>query len=67
MSEVDEPEVPAWLTAMLQCPVTGAPLRVEDRRDGTSELVATTGEARLAYPVRDGAPVLLAHEAREVS
>ena len=44
---------------MLVCPVTRTPL-VYDRARG--ELVSKA--ARLAYPVRDGVPVMLPEEAR---
>jgi uncharacterized protein YbaR (Trm112 family) len=46
------------LLAILACPNCRAALR-----DDESEL-ACTGECGLAYPVRDGIPVLLIHEAR---
>jgi uncharacterized protein YbaR (Trm112 family) len=46
------------LAALLVCPVTRAPLRWERETD---RLVAD--EAGLAYPIRDGVPVLLAEEA----
>jgi uncharacterized protein YbaR (Trm112 family) len=47
------------LLELLVCPVTKGPL-IFDRN--TQELVSKS--ARLAYPVRDGIPVLLEHEAR---
>jgi uncharacterized protein YbaR (Trm112 family) len=46
---------------MLVCPVTKGPL-VYDR--DKQELVSKT--ARLAYPVRDGIPVMLEEEARRL-
>jgi uncharacterized protein YbaR (Trm112 family) len=46
------------LLELLVCPVTKGPL--EFKRD-TQELVSRS--ARLAYPVRDGIPVLLENEA----
>ncbi|WP_310615240.1 Trm112 family protein [Limnohabitans sp.] len=50
------------LLELLVCPVTKGPL--EFKRD-TQELVSRS--ARLAYPVRDGIPVLLENEARTLS
>jgi uncharacterized protein YbaR (Trm112 family) len=47
------------LLEVLVCPVTRTPL-VYDR--GRQELVSKA--ARLAYPVRDGVPVMLPEEAR---
>lgn len=50
------------LLELLVCPVTKGPLRWDaDKR----ELISRS--ARLAYPVRDGIPVLLEHEARTLS
>jgi uncharacterized protein YbaR (Trm112 family) len=50
------------LLELLVCPVTKGPL--EYNRD-TQELISRT--ARLAYPVRDGIPVLLENEARPLT
>lgn len=50
------------LLELLVCPVTKGPL-VWQRE--TQELISRS--ARLAYPVRDGIPILLEHEAREIS
>ena len=52
-------EVDPRLLEVLVCPLTRGPLTY-DR--GKGELVSRT--ARLAYPVRDGVPVMLAEEAR---
>lgn len=51
---------PRWAWDSLRCPVSGAALeQVGD------ELVAVQGSSpRLAYPIRNGIPVLLEHEAR---
>lgn len=49
------------LLAILVCPVTRQPLRYDAER---KELVSEV--AGLAYPVRDGVPVLLAEEARRL-
>ncbi len=50
------------LLELLVCPVTKGPL--EYHRD-TQELISRS--ARLAYPIRDGIPVLLENEARPLS
>jgi len=47
------------LLELLVCPVTKGPLTYKPE---THELVSRS--ARLAYPVRDGIPVLLENEAR---
>ena len=47
------------LLEILVCPVTKVPLRYDaDRQELRSE------QARLAYPIRDGIPVMLPDEAR---
>lgn len=53
-----------WLREILRCPVTGAELVDGTGPDGEPELHSTDAENPLAYPVRDGIPVLLADEAR---
>ena len=50
------------LLELLVCPVTKGPLTYHVERQ---ELVSRS--ARLAYPVRDGIPVLLENEARPLS
>ena len=47
------------LLELLVCPVTKGPLDIDRERQ---ELVSRS--ARLAYPIRDGIPVLLEEEAR---
>ena len=49
------------LLAILVCPVSKAPLL--ESEDGEELLCAASG---LAYPVRDGIPVLLQEEARDL-
>lgn len=49
------------LLAILVCPMTRTPLRYDE---ATQELVSDT--AGLAYPIRDGVPIMLIEEAREV-
>jgi len=50
-----------WLLERLVCPVTRQPLRYDAARQ---ELVSEA--AGLAYPVRDGVPVMLEDEARRL-
>ena len=50
------------LLEMLVCPVTKGPL-IYDREK--QELISKT--ARLAYPIRDGIPVMLEEEARKLT
>jgi len=52
----------AKLLELLVCPVTKGPLIYQRE---TQELVSRS--ARLAYPVRDGIPILLENEARTLS
>ncbi|MEZ0093483.1 Trm112 family protein [Streptacidiphilus sp. EB129] len=53
------------LLEIFACPQCHAPLR-EAAADGDAgeELVCTSADCGLAYPVRDGIPVLLVDEAR---
>lgn len=51
----------AKLLEMLVCPVTKGPL-VFDKE--SNELISNS--AKLAYPIRDGIPVMLEEEAREL-
>jgi hypothetical protein len=50
------------LLEILVCPVTKGPL-IYDK--GNQELISKA--ARLAYPIRDGIPVMLENEARSLS
>lgn len=52
----------AALLELLVCPVTKGPLSYDREKQ---ELVSKS--ARLAYPIRDGIPVLLENEARPLS
>jgi uncharacterized protein YbaR (Trm112 family) len=50
-----------WLLSILVCPVTRSPLRYDA---DAGELISDA--AGLAYPIRDGVPVMLAEEARRL-
>ncbi len=50
------------LLEMLVCPVTKGPLTFDREKQ---ELISKS--ARLAYPVRDGIPVMLEEEARKLA
>ncbi|WP_378946606.1 Trm112 family protein [Mesorhizobium sp. ANAO-SY3R2] len=54
-------DIDVKLLELLACPLTKAPLIWDAER---SELVSRL--ARLAYPVRDGIPVMLPSEARQI-
>jgi uncharacterized protein YbaR (Trm112 family) len=51
-----------FLLGKLVCPVTRTPLRLDAER---GELVSDA--AGLAYPIRDGVPVLLERDARRLT
>ncbi|MCY3803067.1 MAG: Trm112 family protein [Proteobacteria bacterium] len=50
------------LLDILVCPVTKGPLKYDQEKQ---ELISTS--AKLAYPIRDGIPVMLEDEARPLS
>ncbi len=50
------------LLEILACPNCHAKLAIDY---DTDELVCTSGSCGLAYPVRDGIPILLVDEARQ--
>lgn len=50
------------LLEILVCPVTKGPLHYDKKNQ---ELISRS--ARLAYPIRDGIPVMLEDEARPIS
>lgn len=54
----------AGLLEILACPACHAPLRDESASETAPELICTGQDCGLAYPVRDGIPVLLVDEAR---
>jgi uncharacterized protein YbaR (Trm112 family) len=49
------------LLELLACPVSRKPLKYDKE---TQELISE--EAKLAYPIRDGIPILLPEEARKL-
>ena len=55
----DNTEVDAKLLELLVCPLTKGPLSY-DKQAG--ELISA--QAKLAYPIRDGIPIMLVGEAR---
>ena len=56
-----QPRVDARLLDILVCPVTRAELTYDPVRQ---ELISRA--ARLAYPIRDGVPIMLSEEARKL-
>ena len=50
-----------WLLERLVCPMTRTPLRYDE---AAQELISDA--AGLAYPIRDGVPVMLVEEARQL-
>jgi len=64
-ASVPEPHLlPSGLRAALRCPLSGDEL--VDGIDDTGHPTLVSQSAGLAYPVRDGVPILLVHEARRV-
>jgi len=57
----DHSGVDPRLLEILVCPVSRGPLEYDASRD---ELVSK--KARLAYPIRDGIPIMLEDEARSI-
>jgi len=57
----EAPEVDPRLLEILVCPLTKGPLSYDRARQ---ELVSL--EAGLAYPIRDGIPIMLVDEARRL-
>ncbi len=56
------PEVDRKLLEILVCPLTKTALRYDS---AAQELISD--KARLAYPIRDGIPIMLPDEARELA
>lgn len=63
MSQTQRPghEVDPKLLEILVCPLTKGPLEYDRERQ---ELISRT--ARLAFPIRDGIPIMLSDEARRL-
>ena len=62
MSDKDSrPGIDRKLLEILVCPLTKGPLRYDA---AAQELISD--QARLAYPIRDGIPVMLEEEARRL-
>jgi hypothetical protein len=61
-SERPASSVDPKLLEILVCPLTKGPLRYDRAKQ---ELVSV--QAGLAYPIRDGIPIMLAGEARELT
>ena len=57
----DAPDIDPRLLEILVCPVTHGPLTYD--RD-KQELISDS--AKLAYPIRDGVPIMLPEEARRL-
>jgi uncharacterized protein YbaR (Trm112 family) len=55
------PRIDPKLLEILVCPVTRGPLEYDS---GSQELVSRA--AKLAYPIRDGIPIMLPEEARRL-
>ncbi len=55
-------EIDPKLLEILVCPLTKGPLNYDREKQ---ELISK--KAGLAYPIRDGIPIMLADEARELS
>ncbi len=55
-------EIDPKLLEILVCPLTKGPLQYDREKQ---ELISK--KAGLAYPIRDGIPIMLADEARELS
>lgn len=61
MSTAEHPSVDPKLLEILVCPVTKGPLDYDSEHQ---ELISH--QARLAYPIRDGIPIMLPDEARHL-
>ena len=61
MNSNSESDIDPKLLEILVCPLTKGPLVYDKNRN---ELISN--KARLAYPVRDGIPVMLIDEARKL-
>ena len=59
------PVLPIGLRSALRCPLSGQELIDGVDDDGSPVLISQAVD--LAYPVRDGVPILLVHEAKRTS
>ena len=59
---MSETELSTNLLELLVCPLTKGPLEYDKENN---ELISK--EANLAYPIRDGIPIMLVDEARDLS
>lgn len=62
MSQDENSRIDPKLLEILVCPLTKGPLRYDAE---AQELISE--QAGLAYPIRDGIPIMLADEARTIS
>lgn len=60
-SKTEMPSINPKLLEILVCPMTKEPLTYDAK---AQELVSE--KAKLAYPIRDGIPIMLVEEAREL-
>ena len=56
-----DPAIDRKLLELLVCPLTKGPLEFDSARQ---ELISRS--AKLAYPIRDGIPIMLPEEARKI-
>jgi uncharacterized protein YbaR (Trm112 family) len=61
MNDTSERRVDPKLLEILVCPVTKTPLRYDA---GRQELISD--KAKLAFPIREGIPIMLIDEARKI-
>ena len=61
MTQTSDGQIDPRLLEILVCPLTHGPLDYDRER---GELISRS--ARLAYPIRDGVPVMLPEEARNL-
>ena len=62
MPPVEATRIDPKLLEILVCPLTKGPLEYDEERQ---ELLSR--QAKLAYPIRDGIPIMLPEEARPLS
>lgn len=60
-TKINYGKVDPKLLEILACPLTKTPLRYDE---AAGELISD--EAALAFPIRDGIPIMLVEEAREI-